>query len=110
MGRSVGFYRDVLGLPLKFESPGWSEFSTGEATLALHKSGVLGSAVSECAGSCRPGFAVADLDTFHQRMVENNVVCLQEPREIFGSRVALYADPDGLTFSVGAMRGGWGES
>ena len=36
MKRSVSFYRDVLGLPLKFESPGWTEFATDGATLALH--------------------------------------------------------------------------
>ena len=29
MDRAVKFYRDALGLPLKFQSPGWSEFSTG---------------------------------------------------------------------------------
>ena len=33
---SVCFYRDVLGLPLRFESPGWTEFATEGATLALH--------------------------------------------------------------------------
>ena len=36
MNRAVKFYRDTLGLQLKFESPGWSEFVTGETTLALH--------------------------------------------------------------------------
>ena len=36
MGRAVKFYRDVLGLSLKFQSPGWSEFSTGETSLGLH--------------------------------------------------------------------------
>ena len=36
MKRSVSFYRDVLGLPPKFESPGWTEFATEGATLALH--------------------------------------------------------------------------
>lgn len=36
MDRAVHFYRDTLGLPLKFQSPGWSEFATGETTLALH--------------------------------------------------------------------------
>jgi hypothetical protein len=30
--------RDVLGLPLKFESPRWTEFATDGATLALHAS------------------------------------------------------------------------
>jgi len=34
--KAVKFYRDVLGLTVKFESPGWSEFATGETTLALH--------------------------------------------------------------------------
>jgi catechol 2,3-dioxygenase-like lactoylglutathione lyase family enzyme len=29
MDKAVKFYRDVLGLKVKFESPGWSEFVTG---------------------------------------------------------------------------------
>jgi len=36
MKRAVSFYRDVLGLPLRFDSPGWTEFATEGATLALH--------------------------------------------------------------------------
>ena len=36
MDRAVKFYRDVVGLPLKFESAGWSEFATGETSFALH--------------------------------------------------------------------------
>jgi lactoylglutathione lyase len=26
MAAAVAFHRDVLGLPLRFQSPGWSEF------------------------------------------------------------------------------------
>ena len=37
MKRAVAFYRDALGLPLRFESPGWTEFATEGATLALHE-------------------------------------------------------------------------
>jgi catechol 2,3-dioxygenase-like lactoylglutathione lyase family enzyme len=40
MHRSVEFYRDKLGLPLKFQSPDWTEFATGTTTLALHGGGV----------------------------------------------------------------------
>ena len=29
MQRSVEFYRDKLGIPLKFQSPDWTEFQTG---------------------------------------------------------------------------------
>ena len=36
MDAAVEFYRDTLGLPLKFQSPGWSEFATGDTALALH--------------------------------------------------------------------------
>jgi lactoylglutathione lyase len=36
MARSVAFYRDVLGLPVRFESDKWTEFETPGSTLALH--------------------------------------------------------------------------
>jgi catechol 2,3-dioxygenase-like lactoylglutathione lyase family enzyme len=36
MKHSVSFYRDKLGLPMRYESPAWTEFATDGATLALH--------------------------------------------------------------------------
>ena len=36
MEAAVAFHRDVLGLRLRFQSAEWSEFDTGETTLALH--------------------------------------------------------------------------
>jgi len=105
MDRSVAFYRDVVGLPLRFQSPGWSELATDGATLALHR-GEAPDAVAESvpddrAGGCRPGLAVPDLDAFHQRMTERDVPCVQPPTQVFGARVAQYRDPDGLVISVG---------
>lgn len=104
MNRSVAFYRDVLGVTLRYESTHWSEFNTDGATLALHKSDVdaaSGSGDRESPGSCRPGLSVPDLDAFHQRMLDNDVACLQEPKLAFGARLAQYSDPDGLSISVG---------
>ena len=105
MKRSVAFYRDVVGMRLKFESPGWTEFSTEGATLALHASEAAGGTKHDPdavpAGNCRPGLRVPDLDVFHQRMLDHNVTCLQAPTKVFGSRVAQYVDPDGLGISVG---------
>ena len=110
MKRSVSFYRDVLGLPLKFESPGWSEFLTDGATLALHASAIAPSVEADPAhvpaGRCRPGLSVPNLDEFHQKMVARNVPCIQQPKEVFGARVAQYVDPDGLAISVGEERHG----
>lgn len=105
MSRSVAFYRDVLGLPLKFESPGWAEFTTEGATLALHSGDPANSDESDPpidpVGHCRPGIQVPDLDEFHRRMVDNDVSCIQEPQPTFGARVAQYIDPDGLVIHVG---------
>ena len=104
MARSVAFYRETLGLQLRFESSHWTEFDTGSATLALHLEEDPPADQTrgrEAPGSCRPGFAVADLDAFHQRMIEHGVPCVQEPSETFGARLAQYADLfDELAFSV----------
>ena len=107
MKRAVSFCRDVLGLPLKFESTGWTEFATDGATLALHASGASSASGNSChasAGSCRPGLSVASLDEFHTRMIAKNVPCLQPPTKTFGARIAQYADPDGLVISVSEER------
>ena len=110
MKRSVSFYRDVVGLPLRFESPGWTEFATDGATLALHVSEATTSERGDPqrvpAGRCRPGLSVSNLDEFHRRMVEGKVPCVEEPKEVFGARVAQYLDPDGLAISVGEDRRG----
>ena len=108
MRRSIAFYRDVLELPLKFESPEWTEFATDGATLALHRCEIPEPSPDDPgqmpAARCRPGLQVADLDAFHRRMLEKNVRCFQPPAELFGARIAQYIDPDGLGFSVSEAR------
>lgn len=106
MQRSIAFYRDAMGLILKFDSPEWSEFVTDGATLALHRGDAPRPAdeARTVAGRCRPGFSVRDLDVFHQRMLDHHVVCTRQPDDLFGARVAQYLDPDGLEISVGEER------
>lgn len=105
MKRSVEFYRDVFGLPLKFESPHWTEFANQGSTLALHpaRSENPDAPPSETtpAGHCHLGFSVPHLDAFHHEMQSKGVRCVQAPRALdFGGRLAVYADPDGLQISV----------
>ncbi len=110
MESSVAFYRDVFGLPLKFESPEWTEFSTGVATLALHKAKeggqTKGGQEMSAPGQCRPGISVADLDAFHSQVVERGATCVQAPKEVFGARISQYLDPDGLMVSVSENKSG----
>ena len=108
MKRSIGFYKNILGLPLKFETTHWTEFATEGVTLALHKSDVTNwikeDTKPEPPGRCRTGFSVTNLDEFHKRMLENGVVCVQEPKEVFGSMIAQYLDPDGMVIGVSEDR------
>jgi lactoylglutathione lyase len=103
MKRSVAFYRDVIGLPLRFESPEWTEFATEGSTLALHVSDAKATATTAGhtpAGRCQPGLRVPDIASFHERMVASNVMCVQPPTDLHGTKLAQYLDPDGLTISV----------
>jgi len=108
MKLSVGFCKNVLGLTLKFETAEWSEFATEGATIALHKSEVKNSIEEDpkivAAGKCRPGLSVSNLDDFHKQMIENNVKCLQEPKEVFGAGIAQFLDPESLAISVSGQR------
>ena len=107
MKEATAFYRDVLGLPLRFESPGWTELATEGATLALHATDAPASeraAGEMSAGTCRLGFNVTDLTAFHERMKAREVHCVQEPTLQFGTLLAQYSGPDGLVFSVGEAR------
>lgn len=95
MGRAVAFHRDVLGLPLKFESPEWSEFATGETTLALHPA-----SAGNPAGAIELGFSTQDLASFYARRDELGVHFSSPPRAEHGTHLARIRDPDGAETSV----------
>ena len=107
MQQAIAFYRDVIGMPLKFESPEWTEFATTGATLALHATDTpaqLGAAGKNLAGSVRMGFNVPDLGAFHQRMLDHDVSCVREPKAEHGVKLAEYTGFDGITFTVAESR------
>jgi len=112
MKRSVQFYRDTLGIPLKFESPDWTEFQTGSTTFALHGGGVprqyqdTGDQ-SKTAGACSIGFNVDDVDKTYEELKAKGVVFVMPPaqREGEGIRLAVGLDPDGLPISFAQMIG-----
>jgi lactoylglutathione lyase len=106
MSRSVAFYRDILGLLLKFESPAWTEFQTGATTLALHlKRARLdgeGQAPPEpLAGTCSIGFSVEDVAATHRQLEARGAQFVLAPtvQANEGIRLAACVDPDGLTIA-----------
>jgi lactoylglutathione lyase len=110
MDRSVEFYRDKLGIPLKFQSPEWTEFQTGTTTLALHGGGVRqepssGVDPSKQAGTCSIGFNVEDVDKTFAELQAKGIRFVMPPtqREGEGIRLAVCIDPDGLPVSFAQM-------
>ena len=95
MDRAVSFYRDTLGLALKFQSPGWSEFLTGETTLALHAADA-----DHPAGAVRLGLRVPDLRAFYQEMTAKGVQFTLPPTMQFGVLLAEFVDSEGAEVSV----------
>jgi len=110
MDASVEFYRDKLGIPLKFQSPEWTEFQTGATTLALHGGGVPASDPptgdpSKQAGHCSIGFNVEDVDKTYEELKGKGIRFVMPPsqRDNEGIRLAVAIDPDGLPVSFAQM-------
>lgn len=106
MRRSVEFYRDTLGIALKFQSPEWTEFLTGTTTLALHGGGVPQKhsgppSEGKPAGVCSIGFNVEDVDKTYEELKAKGVRFVMPPtlQEAEGIKLAVAIDPDGLTIS-----------
>ena len=107
MQRSIQFYRDRLGIPLKFESLDWTEFATGTTVLALHGGGKQGTGANEpVAGTASIGFYVPNLDAKYEELKGKGVVFVMPPtdRAEEGIKLAVCLDPDGLPISLAEQK------
>ena len=98
MERGVRFYRDVLGLDVKLHTPGWSELTLGDSTVALHGGGT--------GELTRTGlsFEVEDIDDACREVQGGGGQLLRGPvlRDSEGIRLADLADPEGNVFFFSA--------
>lgn len=98
MDRAVAFYRDTLGLPLRFQSPEWSEFETGGTTLALHMA-----SDEHPAGSAQLGLGTEDLPGFYAARAQHGVTFTAPPTPVHGVQIARFLDSEGAECSIGGM-------
>lgn len=107
--RSVAFYRDVLGIPLKYEAEDWAEFATLGTRLALKAGAPPIAAIPEkdsdgvpIAGRVGIAFEVKNLDQVYQDLTARGVRFIQPPTDqAHGGRSATLLDPDGLEIALG---------
>lgn len=98
MESAVRFYRDTLGLTLRFESPFWSEFDTGETTLALHPA-----SDDNPAGTVQLGLGTTDIDNFYASGQADGLAFTSPPTDVHGTRIARFRDIDGAEISVSGI-------
>jgi len=103
MSRPARFYRDKLGLRLRFESPDWTKFETGKTVLALHGEGKAAVISHEPkAGTPSIGFYVDNLiDRFNELKWQGVTLSMPPTDRAEGKiKLAVCLDPVGLPISI----------
>jgi lactoylglutathione lyase len=95
MDKAVAFYRDTFGLGLRFASPGWSEFDTGDVTLALHLAGD-----GHPAGSVEIGFTTDNLSAVYGGRAEQGLNFGDPPKALHGALLSRLIDSEGVEVSL----------
>lgn len=95
MPAAVAFYRDSLGLRVRFTTPEWSEFDTGEVTLALHPA-----SAANPAGSSQLGFATENLAQVYAERAVNGLAFAEAPRLEHGTLLSQILDSENAKVSL----------
>lgn len=90
MDRAVAFHRDTLGLTLRFASPGWSEFDTGDTTLALHIA-----SPENPPGKVELGFGGVDVPALYAAREAKGLTFSKPPETRHGQVLAGFLDSEG---------------
>ena len=102
MEKSVKFYRDTLGLPIKTKSKDWTEFFNNDTVMALHpakkKSNI------KTGSGMLVGFEVGDLEATVKKLKEKKVRFFKKPKEEPFGKHAIVQDPDGHLISIAEIK------
>jgi lactoylglutathione lyase len=98
MKKSIEFYKDILGLPLKYQSEDWTEFFSNGTLLALHQ--VKEKEKTKSAPTTLVGFMINDLDPTVKELKEKKVKFFKEPRQEPFGKHAIFKDPDDHLISI----------
>lgn len=101
--RSITFYRDLLGLPVRAEHGTYVEFETGSTVLAINTrenvAEITGLNIPESINHSQTfelGFVVENVNTIVEKLRGHEVLIISEPvTKPWGQIVAYVADPDG---------------
>ena len=102
MEKSVRFYKDTLGLPVKTKSKDWTEFFDNNTVLALHPAKKRSNL--KTGPGMLVGFEVSDLDSTVKRLKEKRVKFFKKLKEEPFGKHAIVRDPDGHLISIAEIK------
>jgi lactoylglutathione lyase len=102
MEKSIKFYRDILGLPVKTKSEEWTEFFTNDTVLALHPAKKKSNL--KIGPGMLVGFEVSDLDSTVERLKDKKVKFFKRPKDEPFGKHAIVQDPDGHLISIAEIK------
>ena len=104
LDRSVRFYRDLLGLELRFQEPGYAEFATEGTRLGLFPRAQVPDLLGHPAGAgpvAEVAFLVDDVDAEAARLRAAGATVLAGPVDRpWRQRTLHLADPDGFVVEL----------
>jgi catechol 2,3-dioxygenase-like lactoylglutathione lyase family enzyme len=101
MARAIAFYRDVLQLPVGYETTAWVQFKVEGGTLALHLADPdREEDYTNAHGGGMVGFVVEDMDAYAQYLRTHNVSLQGDIREEHFGRLLNITDPDGNVINL----------
>jgi lactoylglutathione lyase len=104
LAASIRFYRDVLGLPFKFEDAGYAEFATPGTRLGLYErrraEWMTGAPVAP-GPAAELVFLVDDVDSRASLLAARGAAVISAPTDRpWGHRTLHLADPDGFVVEL----------
>jgi len=95
MQKAVEFYSKNLGLKIKYQSDEWTEFETGQTTLALHIADE-----KNRPGAAQVGFETFGIDSAYESLKTNGVAFTKKPESLHGIKLAEFLDSEGAACSL----------
>jgi lactoylglutathione lyase len=99
LDKSLEFYHDKLGLPIKLREPQLALLDAGPITLGLSPGHVR--LAPEVKGATEVVFRVENVRSARQGLMERGVTFMNEPRQVTPTEwAAHFRDPDGHLLSI----------
>jgi len=101
LDKSVAFYHDIIGLPIKNQRRSWVDLGTSGALLSLHPASLTAEHIgSSIENGITIGFLVGDVNSAVDELRGKGVKIYREIVEREAGKNAVVLDPDGYLISL----------